>query len=75
MEEIGEIKTLEMAPTDDAEINDLLKEGWEVFDVKIVQLTEERTLEGSPYVGTRPRVVWVLGRSYRHISLEDIPEL
>lgn len=58
-----EIKTLEYAPEDDAEVNDLLQEGWAVLDVKVVEITQERNLrDGSPYANTYPRVVWVLGR-------------
>jgi len=58
-----EIKTLEYAPKDDGEVNDLLQEGWAVLHVKVVEITQERNLQdGSPYASTYPRVVWVLGR-------------
>lgn len=53
-----EIKTLEYAPEDDAEVNDLLQEGWAVLDVKVVEIMQERSLQdGSPYASTYPRVV------------------
>jgi len=60
---IVEIKTLSTVPTSDTQVNDLLQEGWEVLDVKIVQLTAGKRMDGSPYVGTYAKVIWVLGRS------------
>ena len=57
-----EIKVLSRAPEDDAEVKSLLKEGWVVLDVKVVEVTQEKSLQdGSPYVSRYPRVVWVLG--------------
>lgn len=73
---IVEIKTLSMAPTDDKEVNDLLQEGWEMLDVRVIQGTQERSLQdGSPYVAMYPRIIWVLGRFEEGITLEDIPDL
>ena len=58
-----EIKVLSNAPEDDAEVKSLLREGWVVLDVKVVELTQERSLQDeSPYVSRYPKVVWVLGR-------------
>lgn len=58
-----EIKVLSRAPEDDAEVKNLLKEGWVVLDVKVVEVTQEKSLQdGSPYVSKYPKVIWVLGR-------------
>lgn len=60
---VVEVKTLSMAPTDDAEVNSLLKEGWEFLDVKVFEGTQEVQLgDGSWYLRKYPRVIWVLGR-------------
>jgi len=58
-----EIKVLSRAPEDDAEVKSLLNEGWVVLDVKVVELTQEKSLQdGTPYVSRYPKVIWVLGR-------------
>jgi len=58
-----EIKTLSVAPEDDREVNGLLKEGWSVLDVRVVELTRARSLEdGSPYPTRYSRIIWILGR-------------
>lgn len=58
-----EIKTLSVAPEDDGEVNGLLKEGWVVLDVKVVELTRARSLQdGSPYATRYSRIIWILGR-------------
>jgi|GEM_PF-5835491 len=58
-----EIEVLSRAPEDDAEIKSLLKEGWVVLDVKVVEVTQEKSLQdGSPYVSRYAKVIWVLGR-------------
>lgn len=59
---IVEVKTLSTVPTSDTQVNDLLQEGWEVLDVKVVQLTAGKRMQGSPYIGTYAKVIWVLGR-------------
>ena len=58
-----EIKTLSVTPEDDGEVNGLLKEGWSVLDVRVVELTRARSLrDGSPYATRYSRIIWILGR-------------
>jgi len=58
-----EIKTLSVAPEDDGEVNGLLKEGWSVLDLRVVELTRARSLQdGSPYATRYSRIIWILGR-------------
>lgn len=58
-----EIEVLSHDPEDAAEVKSLLKEGWVVLDVKVVEVSEENSLrDGSPYMSRYPKVIWVLGR-------------